>query len=58
MLNRAYTAAQADLNDRLQQGSGIMTDPTVADLSRRIDHIRAEIGGFEDGTCPTCGQEV
>lgn len=50
--------AQADLNAHIQAGDGILSDPDVKAISEQIEHLRREMGGFESGVCPTCGQEV
>jgi DNA repair exonuclease SbcCD ATPase subunit len=50
--------AQEALNRLKSHGSPTLTDDIVAGLTQQIEHIRREIGGFESGVCPTCGQEV
>lgn len=54
----AYNTALERFNTISRSGSPVPSDEVVADLTREIEDIRREIGGFESGVCPTCGQEV
>lgn len=54
---QALQSAQAR-RDGLGRTSPVNEDAEVAELTAQIEHIRREVGGFESGVCPTCGQEV